>query len=101
MTKKSKSRTRSKTMTCATCQRECQIKPPRVRCYECNEERTKPNDPEATRELGLKYVLEGSLSTARGTETKIKRHKKSTGGSRRTRRTRRRRVRFASRRRRR
>tara|TARA_B100001769_G_scaffold40345_1_gene27756 strand:- start:28 stop:327 length:300 start_codon:yes stop_codon:yes gene_type:complete len=98
MTKKSKSRTRSKTMTCATCQRECQIKPPRVRCYECNEERTKPNDPEATRERGLKYVLEGSLSTARGTETKRKRDKKRKGGSRRTRR---RRVRFASRRRRR
>ena len=98
MTKKSKSRTRSRTMTCATCQKECPIKPPRIRCSECNKERTKPKDPEATRELGFKYVLEGSLSTARGTETKRKRDKKRKGGSRRTRR---RRVRFASRRRRR
>ena len=99
MTKKSQSRTRSRTMTCATCQKECPIKPGRL-CYECNKERTKPNDPEATREIGLKYVLKGSLSTARGTETKRKRDKKRKGGSRRTRR-RRRRVRFASRRRRR
>ena len=87
MTKKSKSRTRSRTMTCATCQKECPIKPGRL-CYECNKERTKPNDPEATRERGLKYVLEGSLSTARGTETKRKRDKKRKGGSRRTRRRR-------------
>ncbi len=94
MTKKSKSRTRSQTMTCVTCKKECPIKPGRL-CYECNKKRTEPkdDDPEAARERYLRYVLEGSLSSGKG--TKRKRRKKRKGGRRRTGK----RIRFASRRR--
>jgi len=77
-------------MTCRTCQRECQFKPGRL-CYECNKERTKPNDPEAARDVWLQYVYPPSP----GKGTKRKRRKKRKGGSLR----RVKRVRFASRRR--
>ena len=90
MSKKS-SHTLSQTMTCATCNKVCPVKPGGL-CYECNKIRTLPNkyrdDP---REAWLNHVLRKQP----GKGTKRKRRKKRKGGSRRTGR----RVSLASRRR--
>ena len=88
MTKKSKSRTRSQTMTCVTCKKECPIKPGRL-CYECNKKRTEPkyDDP---REAWVSEVLK--YQPGKGTKRK---RRKRVGGRRRTGK----RIRFASRRR--
>ena len=78
MTKK-RSNTLSKTMTCATCNKVCPVKPGGL-CYECNRIRILPKYRYDPREEWLDHVLREKP----GKGTKRKRRKKRKGGSRRT-----------------